>query len=555
MAAPLSRRTLPAVLRRIHRVLAAHRAEVDGLNVFPVPDGDTGTNLAHTIRAALEDLGDDDGDRTGEIAVRGALRGARGNSGVILSQVVRALAETLVDDDPIDGHGFARFLDRARALAYEAVSDPIEGTILTALTVAAETATGVADQELPAVVRKVCDDVHLAVARTPEQLEVLRRAGVVDAGARGLELVLGAIHGHVTGQDVETATLEPAAELQGGPGDDRGSERAPSRYRYEVQYLLEAEDRHAGDLRTTLRGIGDSVAVVASGGLLNVHVHTDDIGPAIEAGARLGRPSDIEVVAFADQTARRVPPGCTREDAPAAGGTAEGEEAPQRRIGCVAVLPGPGPGLRAVAEELGAVVVDGAAGALPSVADVLNAVGSVRAARVAILPGHRNAVPTARQAAQVSAAEGGRDLAVVATADTPPAVLSALAVCEPSADPDDVIDDMWAAAGAVRSGEVVAAVRTSDTPLGEVREGQFLAVVDGEVVSIHDDPVEALVAVAADGLGEPEPGGIVTVCIGADVAGEERGRVVDRLDELFPEAEVEVVDGGQRPARYHLGVA
>ena len=552
MAAPLSRRTLPAVLTRIHRVLAAHRAEVDGLNVFPVPDGDTGTNLAHTVRAALEDLGDDDGDRTGEIAIRGAMRGARGNSGVILSQVVRALAETLVDDEPMDGRDFADFLARARELAYEAVSDPVEGTILTALTVAAETAAQVADEDLAKVVRRVCDDVHLAVARTPEQLEVLRRAGVVDAGARGLELVLDAIHGHVTGEDIDTTPDEVVAVAGPGAPGGRGGD-GPLPFRYEVQYLLEADDARAGELRSELRGLGDSVVVVGSAGLLNVHVHTNEIGAAIEAGVRLGRPSDISVVAFADEMggADRAP--CSRERSGGGDGEDGGAEVPTVGLGCVAVLPGPG--LRAIAEELGAVVVDGTSGALPSVADVLNAVGTVRADRIAILPGHRNVVPTARQASAVSVAEGGRDLQVIATADTPPAVLSALAVYDPSAGADDVIDDMWAAASAVRAGEVVAAVRTAETPLGEVREGQYLALVAGEVVAVHDDPLEALVAVVADDVGEVDPGGIVTLCVGADVDHDERGRAVDRLRELFPDAEIETIDGGQRPGRYHLGIA
>lgn len=548
MAAPLSRRTLPAVLRRIHRVLTAHRAEVDGLNVFPVPDGDTGTNLAHTVRAALEDLGDDDGEKTGEIAIRGAMRGARGNSGVILSQVVRALAETLVDDEPIDGHAFARFLERARALSYEAVSDPVEGTILTALTVAAESALRVADEDLPTVVREVCDDVRLAVARTPEQLEVLRRAGVVDAGARGFELVLDAIHGHVTGRDIDTT---PEESLSGPVAAGGRAHDEPLRYRYEVQYLLDADDTHAGGLRRTLRTIGDSVVVVGGGGLLNVHVHTNDIGPAIEAGVRVGRPSDIEVVAFTDQTGG-ASAACAHERQGARPGGGDGAEA-THRLGCVAVLAGPG--LRSVAEELGAVVVDGAAGSLPSVADVLNAVGRVRAERIAILPGHRNAVPTARQAAAVSVSEGGRDLHVVTTADTPPAVLSALAVCDPSADPETVIDDMWAAASAVRAGEVVAAVRDAETPLGPVRQGQFLAVVEGDVVAVHDDPVEALLAATEATVEQVEAGDMLTLCVGADVDDGERERAEARLRERCPEVELETIDGGQRPVRYHLGIA
>lgn len=548
MVAPLSRDALPALLTRIHRILAAHRSEVDGLNVFPVPDGDTGTNLAHTVRAALEDLGDDDGDRTGEIAIRGAMRGARGNSGVILSQVVRALVETLVDDEPLDSAGFADFLALARDLAYEAVSEPVEGTILTVLTVAARTAQDAVDKELPALVRRVCEDVHIAVAKTPEQLEVLRRAGVVDAGARGLELVLDAVHGHLTGEDLDTSVGAPPAS-PATPVTER--ETGSLEYRFEVQYLLDADEQRAGELRSNLQDIGDSVVVVGAAGLLTVHVHTNEVGAAIEAGLRLGRPSQIQVAAFSDQIeefGRRQEAGA----AAAAGTGARPDPADhaQRRLVCVAVLPGPG--LRAVAEQLGAVVVDGAAGALPSVADVLNAVGTARGDRIAILPGHRNVVPTARQAARVSVAEGGRTLDVIAAADSPPAVLSALAVCDPAADPEEVLDDMWAAAGAVVAGEVVAAVRDADTPIGPVRRGAFLAVVAGAVVAAHDDPLDALAAVARSEL--VAGGELVTVCIGEGVDAAERERAIALLRELHPDADVEALDGGQRPARYHLGI-
>jgi uncharacterized protein len=523
--------SLTDVLVRVHRRLAAHRTEVDDLNVFPVPDGDTGTNMLLTVRAAVEAANSFDADAPAaelrEAVVRAALRGARGNSGVILSQVVRALAEETGPE--LDVPGLRAALGRARQLAYDAVAEPIEGTILTAIAVAADSAAA-ATGDLAAVTDRVRLDVHAAVARTPQQLDVLARAGVVDAGARGFALLCDALHGLVTGDDIDDV---PAPHVHRSTEVVVEREAGSTDYRFEVQYLLElpdgaGDDAVAVELRRQLEGIGDSVVVVGSGGLLTVHVHTDDVGPAIELALRHGRPSRIEVVAFADQIAAR---------AEARAAAAE--------LGCVVVLPGHG--LSALAEEVGAVVVHGAGGALPSVADLLDGVGAADATRILVLPGHRNAVPTAHQAAEVSRAEGGRELIVVDAAASAPAVLAALAVFDPS-DPDAAAT-CAEAAGAVTPGEVVAAVRDADTPSGPVREGQWLGLLDGEVVAVADDPCDALEGlVAACDACE-----LVTLVVGAGVDAAEQTRARDRVAAVLPDAEIDLVDGGQRPARYLLG--
>jgi DAK2 domain fusion protein YloV len=539
---PLDAPHLREMLARVHAALAAHRTHIDELNVFPVPDGDTGTNMLMTVRATLDAVAEaaeaeDPPPPSGlcRVVTRAAMLGARGNSGVILSQVLRALAETLSEDGPLDAGGLSRFLGRARALAYEAVAEPVEGTILTAIAAADDAAREhPATVAVPEALDAVRAAVRAAVRHTREQLDVLRDAGVVDAGARGFEVVVDALHGHVTGVPVdELAEAEPSVRRAGG--ELTLPAVGSLTHRFEVQYLLDAPDEAAPGLRRRLEDLGDSVVVVASDGLSSVHVHTNDVGAAIEEGVRLGRPSRIEVTYFAEQAAARR--DCAVED-----------DAP-RRLGCVAVLPGPG--LRAVAEQHGAVVVEGAAGELPSVADLLNAVGAVRAERIVVLPGHPNAVPTATQASSVSSAEGGRELVVVAAARTVPAALSALAVCDPAGEPDAVVADMEAAAAAVRAGEVIAAVRDATTPVGDIREGQHLAVVDDEVVAVSDEPLEALRRIAercCDGGCE-----LVTIVIGADVDDEEADAAVRVVEAAAGDAEVEVIAGGQRPARYLLG--
>ncbi len=527
--APLDVRALPALLARVHAALAEQREAIDDLNVFPVPDGDTGTNMTLTVRAALDALDAATGPAEAAAAViRGALRGARGNSGVILSQVLRAVVEVAASsDEPVDASRYARALAEARRLAYEAVNEPVEGTILTVIAVAAEAAAAAVTEhdDLVAVSEATCAATGRAVLATTDQLEVLRDAGVVDAGARGFEVMMGSVHAHLTGA--------PAPQLSDATPRSRPHRVACDQeltHRFEVQYLLDGDDGGAPALRQRLEVLGDSVVVVASGGLLNVHVHTDDIGAAIEVGLEFGRPSEIEVTHFGDQLeARRT--------------------AKSSAAGAVAVLDGDIAG--SLAGQQGLVVVPGHAGRLPSVADLLNALGEVAAERVALLPGHPNAVPTAHQTVAVAVAEGGRALDVIDEADSPCAVLAALSLLDVQGPADTVFEEMRAAAAGLRSGEVVAAVRDAATPVGDVREGQPLAVVGGRVVAAPDDPLEALEIVCEQlGAAKAER---VTLLLGASAPAAERERA-EQLLRAHAEGEVEVLDAGHRPARYSLGV-
>ncbi|HEX2029588.1 MAG TPA: DAK2 domain-containing protein, partial [Nitriliruptorales bacterium] len=431
-------------------------------------------------------------------------------------------------------------LRRARALAYAAVADPVEGTMLTAIRAAAEGADGARPGTAPDLTRRVLDAVHRAVVGTTQQLEALRVAGVVDAGARGFEVFCQVLHGLVSGEATEDAARfpPPHVDRRGRAVDVR--EGGSLEYRFEVQYVLAAPEDDAPLLRQRLERLGDSVVVVGSGELLNVHVHTNQVGAAIEEGLLLGRPSRIQVTYLAEQIAERER---TRR--------VDGDADRTPTVGCVTVLPGDG--LSALAQAHGATVVTGRAGDLPSVADLLNAVGAVRTERVVLLPGHRNVVPTARQAARVSEEELGRRVDVVEPADSPPAVLAALSVLDATApDADAAVAAMADAASGVTAGEVVAAVRPADTPIGVVRRGQYLAVAAGEVVAASDDPLEALHRAAeACGVADAE---IVVLLVGAGVDEAERERAAALLADLTREAELEVLDAGQRPARYLLGV-
>ncbi len=509
---------LPGLLRAVHAALVEHRDEIDALNVFPVPDGDTGTNLAGTSAAVVAAV--DRGAVDGADLVRAALRSARGNSGVIFSQVLRAVIEALHDASPdaTDVRVLAAALADADRLARDAVAEPVEGTILTALAVAARTAEeaeAAGEEDVVAVLTTVLSDVSDAVLATREQLDVLREAGVVDAGARGLEVVVAAISQELSGAPGELANLGPVVprclDIAAGGDVDVNP--------IEVQFVLDGDAGVAADLRAALMQIGGSVVVVEADGLVSAHVHTPDPDAAIAAGARVGQPDDVRVTDLRDE----LP------------GTVE--------LAVVAVLPRAG--LADLGRASGAAVVEGAAGDLPSVAELVRAVRSCPGGHVLVLPGHPNVVPTARQAAEVIADEGGPVIEVLAGADHPLVVLSCLALAT---------DDLGACKSVVdgcRSGEVVAAVRDASTPAGPVAEGQPLVVVDETVVAVTDDVSQALVILLGE-LGA-DRGELVTVAIGAD-AGVDEETVLSMVEEHSGQAEVEVLDGGQRPSLFIAAV-
>lgn len=527
--AELSAAQLAVLLRRVHEALRARRDVIDALNVFPVPDGDTGTNMTSTIRAGLDALGQlsgtvtGDDDRAREV-LRAIVRGARGNSGVILSQVVRGFVEALEGAGALDAPRFADALEAGRRLAYDAVAEPVEGTMLTAITAAADAARMAADAgaDLHSASASTCTATAKAVEATVDQLDVLHDYGVVDAGARGFEVVLAAVHGHLTGKQppVRRDTARPLAASASQPCRSTGGA-------YEVQYVLSARDGVADELRRRLENHGDSVVVVSAGDLLNVHVHTDQVEAAIDVGAAYGTPDDVRVVDLAHEVAHRT-----------------------LRTSCGVVAVVDGPALVELVAAQGVVAVEGRPGALPSVADLVDGVLACGTDRAVILPGHRNVTAAAGQASAILAEERDVDARVVETADNPPAMLAAVAVVDPEADLDRLVELAMAAAGAVRSGAVVSAVRDASTPAGPLDAGQPLAVdASGTVLAACDHRLEAL-DVLCDAL-DVATCELVTVLVAEhdDFA----TAAVDRLRDHAPDAEVELVVTGQRAAILWVG--
>ncbi|MBM7075691.1 DAK2 domain-containing protein [Micromonospora humida] len=509
--------------------LRRHQGEIDELNVYPVPDGDTGTNLVLTLASAQQALAmgpgtlPEDGTtahgRALRLMARGALLGARGNSGVILSQILRGLADTLGDVPAVAGRALAAALRDATTAAYAAVARPVEGTVLSVVAAAATAAEQTDSDDLCTVARAAAGEAARALARTPGQLPALARAGVVDAGGRGLCLLLDALVEVVTGEAPAgpTPVARPAR-----PALTVVRETGSPEYAYEVQFLLDAPHEAVTRMRAELATLGDSLVVVGDAGApaesttWNVHVHVNDVGAAVEAGVAAGRPYRISVTRFADQ----APPA----PGPAVDGRA-------------AVVVATGVGIAELLGGEGATVVPGN----PSTGELLDAIRATAAARVVVLPNDPNTQAVASAAAR-EAHRLGVKVSVVPTR-SPVQALAALAVRDPQRRFADDVIAMAEAAGACRYAEVCHASREALTVAGPCRPGDVLALVEGEVHLIGSDLVDTCAAVVDRMLGGG--GELVTLLTGADAPAGLAEAVREHVTRRWPFVEVQAYPGGQ----------
>jgi uncharacterized protein len=531
-----------AVVRRFVDVavdaLAAAREEIDALNVYPVPDSDTGTNMYLTMSAARDAIHQavaDDADLPTALSAfrRGALLGARGNSGVILSQLLGALVGRMAraEDGDRNATVMAEAMAEASEAAYAAVGTPVEGTILTVARAASDAAVRRArDDRARArdVFAAAAEAAREALAHTPEQLEPLRAAGVVDAGGRGLSVVLDAAETVLTGrrplpapQPIGTHTIPVAAG---------GADLRPEGPAYEVMYLLDAADDAVAGLRESLAPLGDSLVVVGGEGLWNVHVHVDDVGAAVEAGIAAGRPHRIRVTHFAEQVAQQA----TQHEAQAARRT-------QARSGRRIVAVSAGPGLARLFTDAGAIVIEGGPGHRPSTGMILEAVAGSGAAEVVILPNDQDSVRAARIAARTAEEDLDVRVAVIPT-EAQVQGLAALAVHEPARGFDADVLEMTATARHTRHGAVTIAARRAITMAGPCEPGDVLGVIEGDFALVGHDLADVATRILERMLGAG--GELVTL-----VAGPGSGGLAQHCQEYVADrhAHVDVVvyDGGQ----------
>ncbi|GEC06967.1 dihydroxyacetone kinase [Streptomyces spinoverrucosus] len=560
--------------------LGRAREEIDAINVYPVADGDTGTNLYLTVESAVAAVeavfaaheveasspGRPSLAEAARAMAHGALIGARGNSGTILAQLLRGMAQVLAADGEnahTDGQGLRLALRRAADAARQAVAHPVEGTVLSVASAAADAAGG-ADGDCGTVARAAYNGARAALAATPGQLAVLERAGVVDAGGRGLVAVLAALVETFTGEvpgrvavaaDARHARVEASQGTQGVAGAtecadgaeevshgsqgvagatdcvDGAEDGGPA---YEVIYLLEADDLAVARLRERLDALGDSLVVVGGDGLWNVHVHVDDAGAAVEAGVEAGRPYRIRITHFGAGDVHTV----------------RGEGRPRERVQRAVVAVVPGEGLARLYTEAGATTVLARPGEPPASGELVEAVRRAHAREVVLLPNDPELRHTAAAAVDQVRAEGIR----VSLIPTRSAVqgIAALAVHEPERRFDEDVVSMTAAAGATRYGEVAVAERQAWTMAGICQAGDVLGLIDGDVAVIGAD-VTTIAATVLDRM-LAAGGELVTLVLGDEAPESVAEHLEARVREGYLAVDTVVYRGGRQGALLLIGV-
>jgi DAK2 domain fusion protein YloV len=538
----LSAADLRSVVTTYAGLLRAHKDVINRLNVYPVPDGDTGTNMTLTLESVCTELDalDDEADMAGvcRAIAHGSLMGARGNSGVILSQLLRGLTEKFRDADAVGPGLLADALEHADARAREAVVRPVEGTILSVARAAALGARD-ADDSLEGLVRAAREAAATALAHTPEQLPVLKKAGVVDSGGSGLVLLLDSLCFTVAGDELPVAPSVEGIDVHVVEAPVVHGEGDVGELRYEVMYLLDADDLKIPAFRDVWAGIGDSIVVVGGEGIYNCHIHTDDIGAAIEAALDAGRPREIRVTDLAEQV---IEERWVRE------GAAEAVEVdePAPATAVVAVVVGDGVGR--IFRSLGVrTLVRGGQSMNPSTSELVAAARATGSRAVVILPNNKNIRPVAEQVAELVEFP----VSVVPTNSIVEG-FAALLSYDPDASAPDNAAAMSASAAHVVAGEVTQAVRDTSTDAGEVRRGDWIGLSAKGVLAVADS-----IAVAAnrllDRLIEPHHE-LVTVIEGEDATAANTRRISEHLVESHPEVAVEVHHGGQPLYPYLFGV-
>jgi uncharacterized protein len=540
--------------------LENNRAHVNALNVFPVPDGDTGTNMLLTMQSAYSRVEHSDEMHVGKVTAQlaqGALMGARGNSGVILSQIWRGLAAGLAHREEFGAADLAHAFQIASDTAYKGVMRPVEGTILTVIregAAEASDATGKSD-DLRFMLERILERCQQTLEKTPDLLPILKQAGVVDSGGQGLvyifEGMLRYAHGQLdlNGPAAEPVSTSPSplprvpdivvpAQVLAVP------EGGELEFPYDVQFILLGSNLNVSLVRDTIDAMGDSTVVVGDENAIKVHIHVKDPGQPLSYGISLGQIVDVVVENMQEQMEDIVKQGSpTAADLPPAG--IPHSEVVPGHIGVVAVASGPG--LATVFRSLGAGhVVNGGQSNNPSTEEILKAIEDLPTDKVIVLPNNKNIFLAAEAARDLSP----KDVAVVASRTVPQGI-AALMALKPTGEVQTNVETMEQILKTVRTGEITRATRSVELDGVAVNEGALIGLVDGRLCSSGTDEDTVL-----DGMLDSlaiEDCEIVTVYYGLDVQANDAARLMGKIESRYPDIEVEIVNGGQPHYHYIIG--
>ena len=537
-------------------LLEQNREAIDALNVFPVPDGDTGTNMSLTMKSTVKEIAAQDvhsASRMADLAARGALKGARGNSGVILSQILRGFARGIEGCETVDAQQFAKALRSGADTAYKAVMKPKEGTILTVIRVISEDSAryvGKHPDNLPGLLDKVIRSGEAILAKTPDMLPALKQAGVVDSGGQGLLTVFKGWRAAFNGEKIEETNANVGSAATFEFEDDHES-LEEIKFKYCTEFIIQemnpgVTEDDVNRFRTRLTRIGDCVVVVGDFSLVKVHVHTNDPGKALQYACELGELVNLKIDNMAEEKRERLAKAEAAQKAAEQKRLEEEaakQEEPMKPYGMVAVSLGEG--FSGIFSDLGVDhIVEGGQTMNPSIEDILGAVEGIHAENVFVLPNNSNVILAASQAAELSE----RNVIVLPTKNVAMGIGAVIAF-NPEADVEENREAMTAAAEQVKTGQITFAVRDTVFEDKEIKEGDIIGIHNGriEVVgkSIHDIAIELTQHVVEEG------DALITIYYGQDTKEEDANALGEEIAALFADLDVEVQYGGQ-PLYYYL---
>ncbi len=522
------------------QLLGAEKEAVNALNVYPVPDGDTGTNMSLTMMAAVGDIGKKSYESCAEVSksvAKGSLMGARGNSGVILSQIFRGFSKGCENKDTLSVVDFAHALKESSDMAYRAVLKPVEGTILTVIRETAEKAVLIADEDMlfPHFFKLVLAHANKALDHTPELLAVLKQAGVVDAGGKGLILILEGFEAVVTGGG-ETVPAMPAVEAEREPVVMAQPAVADIHFTYCTEFIVRGTEAPGNDLRKFLETAGDSLVFVTDEDLIKVHIHTNNPGTVLEQGLKIGELVSIKIENMREQHHSITDQSHTAPATPA-------EKSSPKPYGFIAVAAGDG--LGSIFKELGVdVVIAGGQTMNPSTEDFIKGIGQINAECIFILPNNSNIILAANQAQALS-----EQKVIVLPSKTIPQGIAAMVQFNQDYGPEENENRMNRAMKTVSTLQITYSVR--DTQMGEqeIRKDDTLGILNGEIIASGED--RETVIFEALNAAIQEDSEILTLYYGEGVSEEEAEGLAKTLNARYSQLEIEVYAGGQ-PVYSHL---
>ncbi|EGT3614686.1 DAK2 domain-containing protein [Clostridium perfringens] len=516
---------------------------VNSLNVFPVPDGDTGTNMSMTFRAAVKEIKGMNNKNIGEVSkklAKGALMGARGNSGVILSQILRGISKGLEGKEEADASEFANALLEGSKSAYKAVMRPTEGTILTIVRTAGEVAVALKENDITELMREVCRESKIMLDKTPEMLPALKKAKVVDSGGMGLLIILQGIQ-EALENDLKVTTVTPQAVKSSVAQAQRSETMSEEdiKFGYCTEFIILGDATHAEDFKSKVIDKGDSLVVVGYEDVIKVHIHTNNPGKVLEEAVKFGELSKIKIDNMREEH-REMLEGMYDESAETEESIAVEEF---KRYAFISVAMGEG--MKNIFKDLGVdYVIEGGQTMNPSTQDMLAAIEKLNAEHIFILPNNKNIIMAANQAAEIS----DKDIRVIPT-KTIPQGITCITMFNPEADVEENVEELKEAIEMVKTTSVTYAVRDTEIDGKEIKEGNILGLVEGKIKEVGENPYK----VAEDLIGSlvDEDSELITIFYGKDCEEEKVDALIEKLEEKYGDLDVQCYNGEQ-PLYYFI---